>query len=605
MSNMDFSEFLDVLKEDDFEEIPVSVEEFVNGEEFLDFANEGLVLSEYQYQLIKVSTQIYKKETLFEIYDHERAERRWKETKNEVIAQWGKGSGKDFASTIAVAYLVYLLLCLKDPAKYYGKPSGDNIDILNVAINADQARRVFFDNFKQRIFKCSWFAGKFSVNQGHFAFNKNINVYSGHSEREAFEGYNFLYVVLDEIAGFAIDNNTGNANAKTAEAIYDMYSQSVTSRFAEYGKIVLLSFPRYRDDFIQTRYKEAIKVKETVVQTHRFKIDRDLPDGIEGNEFDISWEQDHIIEYEDPRTFALKRASWEVNPGKDIDKDYTRAFLTKPTDSLGRFACMPPDAIDAFFKDKNKIQEALTATNFVEEDGSYNAYAKPDPNKVYFVHVDLARLHDNCAVAIAHVEKWGTRRIGTEMTEAAPVVRVDGIRWWKPTRERSVDFVEVREFILSLRTRGYNVRLVTFDRWESTEMIDYLNSMGQKAEKLSVAKKHYEDLAMVVHEGRLTAPAIELLEKELLQLRIMPNDKVDHPRNGSKDLADAMCGAVHSAIAHTKRNQEENVEVLTLAKFKEVHRNELEPVQPKMIIDPPKRDMPADLGDYLSRIGVI
>ncbi len=59
-----------------------------------------------------------------------------KYTKNEIILQLGKGSGKDFVSTVACAYVVYKLLCLKDPARYYGKPSGDAIDIINVAINA-------------------------------------------------------------------------------------------------------------------------------------------------------------------------------------------------------------------------------------------------------------------------------------------------------------------------------------------------------------------------------------------------------------------------------------------------------------------------------------
>ncbi len=33
-----------------------------------------------------------------------------------------------------------MLVCLKDPARYFGKPAGDAIDIINVAINAQQAK---------------------------------------------------------------------------------------------------------------------------------------------------------------------------------------------------------------------------------------------------------------------------------------------------------------------------------------------------------------------------------------------------------------------------------------------------------------------------------
>ena len=54
-------------------------------------------------------------------------------------------SGKNETTSVIVCYVVYKLLCLKDPAKYYGKPSGNAIDIINVAINADQAKRNFFD----------------------------------------------------------------------------------------------------------------------------------------------------------------------------------------------------------------------------------------------------------------------------------------------------------------------------------------------------------------------------------------------------------------------------------------------------------------------------
>lgn len=60
-------------------------------------------------------------------------------------------SGKDLLSTVAVSYVVYKLLCLKDPARYYGKPSGDAIDIINIAINAQQAKNVFFKGLKNKI----------------------------------------------------------------------------------------------------------------------------------------------------------------------------------------------------------------------------------------------------------------------------------------------------------------------------------------------------------------------------------------------------------------------------------------------------------------------
>lgn len=601
--SFDFGDILNLLDGEEFEERPVEIEEFVTSEEYLNLPDTPL--SEYQYQLIKVSSQIYKRETLHHLYGYEQGEIRWAQTKREVIFQLGKGSGKDFTSTIACAYIVYLLLCLKDPAKYYDKPPGDTIDILNIAINATQAQNVFFKGFTNRIERSPWFMGKYQKKQGQFEFDKNVNVFSGHSEREAWEGYNVLYVVLDEIAGFALDSTSGNEQAKTAQAVYDMYRASVTSRFPDFGKLVLLSFPRFKGDFIQQRYDKVIAEKETIIRSHTFKLDADLPDGTEGNEFTIEWEEDHIIRYATPGVFALKRPSWEVNPTKKIE-DYMVDFFDNPLDSGGRYACMPPDAIDAFFKDRQKVEEAFKSLNGTDLSGVFEDSFLPDPDKQYYIHVDLARVHDHAAVAMAHVDKWETRHIGAHKTEPAPVVIVDAIRYWTPSKTKNVDFTEIREYILSLKRRGFNLKLTTFDRWESADTIDYLKSMGLKSERLSVAKKHYEDFAMVIAEERLSGPRVELLIEEMLQLRIMKNDKVDHPRKGSKDLADAVCGAIYNAIAHTPRNANEVIEVKTMQDIRqEIDRNRIEEDEQSGVIRAPKRKMPTELEEYLRGLQVL
>jgi phage terminase large subunit-like protein len=601
----DFNDLMNVLDGEDFEERPVDIEDFVQKEEYLGLPP----LSENQYTLIKASSQIYKRDTLHNLYGEEAGEKRWRQTMNEVIFQLGKGSGKDYTSTIACAYIVYLLLCLKDPARYYGKPPGDTIDIINVAINAQQANNVFFSGFKNRIKRSPWFADKYTEKQGHFAFDKNINVYSGHSEREAWEGYNVIYVVLDEISGFAIDSTSGNENAKTADAVYKMYRASVDSRFPEFGKVVLLSFPRYKNDFIQQRYNAVVdeKTLETVIRTHTFKLDEDLPDGTDGNEFTVEWEEDHIHSYKIPKVFALKRPTWDVNPLVKID-NLLSAFYADPIDALSRFACMPPESIDAFFKDREKVEEAFVARNGVDnETGAFFSVFQPDPDKEYYIHVDLARKIDRAAVALAHVDRWEQKKINHELTEARPVVYVDAVRYWTPNKTREVDFTAVREYIVSLRVRGFNIKLVTFDRWESDDMIKYLQSVGIKSEKLSVAKKHYQDMALGIHEGRILGPDIEILRKELLTLRLMPNDKIDHPRSGSKDLADATCGAIFNAISHTRKRGDDVIEIQTLSSFKRKHINEEREARkrPGMIIDPPKRKIPDEMRMYFSEMGML
>ena len=475
----------------------------------------------------------------------------------------------DFVSTIACAYIVYLLLCLKDPQKYYGKVAGDNIDIVNIAVNAAQANRVFFANFKKRIENSPWFEGKYNAGRaGEIHFIKSVSAYSGHSEREAFEGLNVLFVVLDEISAFAMTNNSGNESAKTAQATYDMWRASVTSRFPQEGKVVLLSFPRHSRDFIMTRYNEVVKDKEVVTRSHRFKLDPDLPDGTESNEFTVEWEEDHINAYSLPRVWALKRPSWEVNPTKTID-DYVRDFYENPHVALARFAAMPPEAEGGLFRDPKKVDEALSGMNMlIPTTGVWVPGFKPDPSKVYYVHADLAQKVDRCAVAIAHVDRWTSRNIGGKVTAPAPEVVVDVLRYWTPTRDQMVDLTEVRDFIMSLPEMGFNIGKVTFDRYAlGTDFITYLTSRGMRADTMSVMNPEYMQLTGLVAENRIKAPDDSILKSELLQLQIFPNGKIDHPRSGGKDLADAVTGAVYSAIDNTKQSRDDVIEVRTMSDF--------------------------------------
>ena len=593
----DFNVFLDALSGDDFSEKPASLEEFVTSKDYLGLPP----LSKYQYEMIRASTQIYKRDTLHNIYGEEEGEKIWKQTCSEVILQLGKGSGKDYTSTIACAYMVHLLLCLEDPARYYGKPPGDAIDIINIAINAIQANRVFFKGFNQRIEKSPWFQGKYIAKANMVEFDKSVTVHSGHSEREAWEGYNVLVVILDEISGFELESTSGHDQAKTASAIYKMYRASVNSRFPDFGKVILLSFPRFKNDYIQQRYNEAVAEKEVVLRHHKFKVDPDLPDGTEGNEFEMEWEEDHIVSYKVPRMYALKRPTWEINPTRTID-DFTIDFYTDPTDALSRFACMPPDATDAFFKSRMVIEKAFSDPKLnVDSYGRFDDDFKPNPDRTYFMHVDLAQKHDHCAVALAHVEGWVTMKIGEQYKEAAPRVVIDAVRYWTPTASKSVDFTEVKDYITNVRERGFNLKLVTFDRWNSHDMMQQLGVHGIKTEILSVAKKHYEDMSLTLTEERLHGPKIQLLIDELLQLRIV-KDKVDHPRKGSKDLSDAVCGAIYNSIALTPPDQDQEVEIYTysgvfadeLAKLKAESDERLK----NTIKMPERREMPADLRNF-------
>lgn len=560
MSN--FSEFIDAVQTDQFEEKPVSLETFLYSEDFLNFPP----LSEIQVRSVEAMTQVYHYDTLVDIWGQEEADRLSKSTQEEIILMLGKGSGKDLISSIAFARIAYLLLCLKDPARYFGKPPGDSIDMLNVAINAQQAKNVFFKYFKQRVKLCKWFNGKWDETADSLRFDKNVTAYSGHSEREAWEGYNFLIVVLDEISGFSSEGDTtsdGMAKGKTADSMYRMYKASISSRFPKNGKLVLLSFPRYEGDFIGKRYNEVVAEKSVEYAEHTFKIHNDLADGTDGNELTIFWERDHIISYRESGVFAIKRPTWEVNPTITVD-DLKSDFLRDMYDALGRFACMPSKAVDAFFRDRDRIESAFPPglDGPFDDDWGWKPTFRPDENKKYYVHVDLAYKHDRAAVAIASVQDWVTIKYSESVKNRAPIIRVDGVRYWTPTPDKNIDIEDIKQFIIDLKMAGFRIALVTFDQWNSAAYRQQLKSDFKiNTDILSVAKPHYEDFALAISEQRVRGYKLPLLVDELLGLRVIKGNKVDHQRKGTKDVSDAVVGAVYNVIKHEKKVDEVEIDI--------------------------------------------
>lgn len=540
-----FEDFEDLLNDSELVEEPVPIDVFMHDRKYLNIK----VASDLQKKIIEHSSQIFLPHTLVELYGEERGKEIWeKETVNEVIAQCGKGSGKDFSSRCAFLYTIYKLHCLKDPLGYFGKAHGTYIDLLNLAVNAEQAERVFFQPLKNMMTGSDYFRDiGFELRKKEVEFyNRPIRLFSGNSESEAWEGLDLMLVVLDEIAAFKTDSMLQGERAQrlSASAIYKMSKMSVTSRFPDVGKCILLSFPRYRDDFIQQRYAESEK---------------------------------------EPKVLRIKAKTWEMNPvitRAQLENEYIR----NPIDARARFECEPPEMIDAFFRDPERVRACfqgkwvvtdegtteerrrlleIPELNPVNDDGTFKPWFKRNSGDDHprFIHVDLGQVRDRAALAMCHVP--GTRRIETGFGtyENLPVVKMDLIHSWEAGPGQEIDFAGIREFI-ALLCKKFPVSLVTFDQWQSVDMIQSLNRRGIYSEMQGVKIAHYDNLATCFYDGRFSGYFNHILvEDELLKLQVLENRKVDHPSTGSKDLADALAGAAWSACQYADIDTEIEIDV--------------------------------------------
>lgn len=523
--NLRYEDFDKLLNQDELEETPVSIEVFVTDKKYLGLPS----LSPIQLEIVRHSTQILKEHTLQKLMgEHEGSEYYKKYTDNEVICMLGKGSGKDHCARISMAYTVYILHCLKDPLGYYGKAKGVYIDLLNLAVNAQQAQRVFFEPLKNLLLSSPYFnqVGFEPRVSEIFFFSRPVRCFSGHSESEGWEGYEVLTVILDEISAFKTDAETrGELRSKgSASAIYNMSKLSVMSRFPEVGKVILLSFPRYKGDFIQQRYFGS-------------------------------------AEREEPKTWRIKAATWECNP--TIERHQLESeYIRNPIEARARFECEPPAMEDAYFRDPDLVRKAfMHAESPVDENGIYQPWFNNTDGHRRFIHIDLGLKRDRSALCMSHCA--GFKEIKTSMgVENLPVINVDFVHSWEAAPGAEINFASVRQMIIEL-CRKFDVAKVTFDRWQSIEMIQSLRSQGINADFHSVKKTDYDTLMTTIYDTRLRGYWNELLvEEELLKLRLFANNKIDHPNSGSKDLADALAGSVFTCIENMSVEMEIDIEIL-------------------------------------------
>lgn len=200
--------YISQFSSSDWEETPVSLQEFVESPDFLGLEP----FTEIQLSDLMAFIGTDPKEF-------------WTSSINECTLLYGKGAGKDTMASRLLTYACYLLLCLRNPQKYFTLSSTDWIDCINVAYSSDQAKYVFFDKLKQCFLRCQWFKRKYKVVVNPRIFGelttfpneiqigtdrifapRGIRCFSEHAQNESWEGFNILFWVMDE-ACFSYDQS--------------------------------------------------------------------------------------------------------------------------------------------------------------------------------------------------------------------------------------------------------------------------------------------------------------------------------------------------------------------------------------------------------------
>ena len=91
-----------------------------------------------------------------------------------------------------------------------------------------------------------------------------------------------------------------------------------------------------------------------------------------------------------------------------------------------------------------------------------------------------------------------------------------------------------------------------------------LEDKGLDCEVLSVDRNTaaYDTLKEKMYAGKLKCYRYEPFLEELSRLELREGVKVDHPPSGSKDVSDAVAGAVYKAVQHSAEQREWRVVIL-------------------------------------------
>jgi hypothetical protein len=123
-------------------------------------------------------------------------------------------------------------------------------------------------------------------------------------------------------------------------------------------------------------------------------------------------------------------------------------------------------------------------------------------------------------------------------------------------------FQEIRQIIYSLKDDlGFRLKTVSMDGFQSTDTKQQLRKRRFNVQYVSTdrSKLPYEDLRDAIYENRIEFPPyftylkkgddepVQIAVKELSELE-EHDHKIDHPEDGSKDVADAMAGVVYTLM---------------------------------------------------------
>ena len=571
------SSLLDHLKYGDFEEVPVDIDTFLDDDRYL---GKGLWEVDARSGTRRCTIFPYWRETLKQLFPDNLTT-----AYNTLILTGAIGIGKSFAAVIAQLYLLYRMLCLKDPYGYFGMQPIDKITFSMLNITLDAAQGVAWDKAQQLIQSSSWFMEHGAVNASRsnpvWQPGKHIELIFGSQNRHVVG--RALFCNLTDEVNFGIGNDVEKKKAKQKKLIAQIDAR-MRSRFLRGTYLPTLNIIISSKDTEQAFLDSYINIKKQneskttlIIDEAQWVVDprKGSPNDpgsfyvAVGNKF-LAHEllppdlpEEECDRYREKGYFLLK-----VPPGyrEDFETNLDQALM----DIAGISTSSNTKYISGVRLNQTKIdtyrnpfmRDVIEVGNNPEDKLQYANFfdlALVDPTDMarpLFIHLDMSLSGDK--TGLAGVWITGKRPGNDEDPSKDLQFKLAFSVSVKAPKGFQVSFEKTRNFIRWLRDRGFAVKGVSMDTYQSANMAQDLKMEGFNTDSISVDRVDhvsrtclpYHYLKTAIYEQRIKIyKKCDLLTDELVGLERLSDGHIDHTADGinSKDQADALCGALYLA----------------------------------------------------------
>ena len=570
------SSLLDELKYSDFEEIPVDIMTFISDERYL---GRGLYTVDEFTGERKCTVFPYWIEKLKEIFPDNLTTRY-----NTVILTGSIGLGKSFIAVVCQLYLLYRMLCLKDPYTYYGLQPIDKITFSMLNVTLEAAQGVGWDKMQQLLQSSDWFMDRGNMNASRtnpqWMPPKGIELVFGSSNRHVV-GRALFSNFSDEV-NFGVGNNVEKQKAKLKKMISQIDARMI-SRFGKGTYLPTMNIIASSKDSEQAFMESYIEMKRQneskttlIVDEPQWIVrnDKGSPDDTGsfyvavGNKFlahellPVNASEAEVQAYREKGYFMLKvppiyREAFEDNIDLALTDNagISTSSSTKYISGVRLNQIKTDTYRNPFTKDVIEVGNSPDDVNQYSNFFDLSRVNPRDMSRPLFIHLDMSLSGDKTGIAGVWITGKRPQKVGEDPSKELEFKTAFSVSIKAP-KGFQVSFEKNRNFIRWLRDRGFAIKGISSDTYQSAQIQQQLKSDGFKTKILSVdridsATKQclpYAFFKSAIYERHIQLyKDCTLLTEEIVSLERLSDGHIDHPQNGSKDQSDAVCGALFLA----------------------------------------------------------